>query len=75
MLLFVQVDMSKLNASSHESFMKDFVKTCLDNHIDGIVLRQTVFDEEAENILKLARKAAGDKLVIISEGRQISTAQ
>ena len=65
--------MSKLNASSHESFMKDLVKTCLDNKFDGIVLRQTVFDDEARQVLQLANKAANDKLIIISEGRQILT--
>ena len=75
MLLFVQVDMSKLSVKSHENFLKDLVTTCLENQIDGLVLRQTIFDEEAENCLKLARKVAGDKLVIISEGRRISTAE
>ena len=75
MLLFVQVDMSKLSTKSHESFLIDLVATCLENQIDGVVLRQTLFDPEAENCLKLARKAAGDKLIIISEGRKISTAE
>ena len=55
--------------------MKDLVKTCLDNKFDGIVLRQTVFDEEARNVLQLAKKAGKEKLIIMSEGSQISTGE
>lgn len=68
MLLFVQVDLSKLNATSHESYVTDLVAHCLKNKIDGVVLRQNQFDEEARQVLKITNKIAAGKLLIISEG-------
>jgi len=40
-----------MNASSYESYLGDLVKTCLANKIDGLVFRQTQFDEEAKQAL------------------------
>ena len=55
MLLFVQLDLSKMNASSHKQFLTDLVAACHRNKIDGVVLRQTVFDEEAKVTIELIR--------------------
>lgn len=72
MLLLVQVDLTKMNESSHRSFIENLVSTCHANQIDGIVLRQTVFDEEARRALQLLKQAdKSDSLIIVSEGRQI----
>ena len=39
MLLFVHVDVTRLNESSYKAFLSDLVKKCKANSFDGIVLR------------------------------------
>ena len=39
MMLFLQVDVSKLNQSSHAPFLNDLAKVCTKHKIDGIVLK------------------------------------
>ena len=39
MLLFVQVDLNKMNESSHGAFLTDLAAACTKNEIDGVVLR------------------------------------
>ena len=74
MLLLVQLDLSKMNATSYKSFLTDFVATCKKHGIDGIVLRQTKFDDDAKLALKLLKEIdKTDSLIIVSEGREIST--
>jgi len=74
MLLFVQLDLSKMNASSHKQFVTDLVAACHRNKIDGVVLRQTVFDEEAKVAIELIRSVdKTGRLIVISEGRPVST--
>ncbi len=77
MMLFVQVDVSKLNPSSHSAFLNDLVKACQKSKIDGIVLRQTKFDEEAKQALNTLKGAITDpdSLIIVSEGRKITSSE
>ena len=63
-----------MNADSHPSYLKDLVTTCQQNQIDGIVLRQTLFDDEARKALQLIREI-DPSITVISEGRLIRTGQ
>ena len=83
-MLFVQVDLTKMRAESQPSFIADLVTSCHKNKIDGIVLRQTTFDDEARIALqtirteseKIAKKVKETKpLIVMSEGRQITTGE
>ncbi len=57
MLIFVQVDVTKMNVSSQAPFLADLVTSCNKHSIDGIVLRQTTFDEDARSALETVNKA------------------
>ena len=70
MMLLVQVDLTKMNEDSHKAFIDNLVTSCHANQIDGIVLRQNAFDEEARRALQSIKQA--DKtgsLIVVSEGR------
>ena len=76
MLLLVQFDVSKMNESSHAAFLSDLVTACKANQIDGVVLRQSVFDEEAKCAVQVLRKADKTRsLIVMSEGSQVSSAE
>ena len=61
-----------MNTDSHPQYLKDLVTACNKNQIDGIVLRQTVFDDEARQAIQIIRKI-DPSITIISEGRLIRT--
>ena len=77
MLLFVHVDVTRLNDSSHKAFLADLVKKCKANSFDGVVLRQEgKFDESARTALQMLREADPSReLIVVSEGRNLSEAQ
>ena len=73
-----------MGAESQAPFITDLVASCHKNKIDGIVVRQTEFDEEARQALstirteteKIAKNSKEQKqLIVMSEGKEISTGE